>query len=118
MSITILAIILLSTTNIINLLNKENQKTSTILIAKLDFETTRLYLEEKILIDANLANLTCLNDTLYYNNAPLLHNIDGFANDMKMLQKTRGCGKGGQMPLPVSFGAPHLRIRDVIIGGK
>jgi hypothetical protein len=78
LSITILAIILLSTTNIINLLNKENQKTSTILIAKLDFETTRLYLEKKILIDANLANLTYENNTLYYNNVPLLHNIDSF----------------------------------------
>jgi len=28
-----------------------------------------------------------------------------------------GCGKGGQSPLPVGFGAPHLRIREVRIGG-
>ena len=28
-----------------------------------------------------------------------------------------GCGKAGQAPLPVGFGAPHLRIREVRIGG-
>jgi TldD protein len=47
-----------------------------------------------------------------------LHNIDGFGNDLKILQKGGGCGKGGQSPLPVTDGAPHLRIRDVVIGGK
>lgn len=29
-----------------------------------------------------------------------------------------GCGKGGQMPLAVSVGGPHLRIKDVVIGGR
>jgi TldD protein len=29
-----------------------------------------------------------------------------------------GCGKGGQVPLPVSTGAPHIRIRNCLIGGK
>jgi len=47
-----------------------------------------------------------------------LHAMDGFAGDMKIYQKGGGCGKGGQFPLPVAFGAPHLRIRDVVIGGK
>ncbi len=47
-----------------------------------------------------------------------LHNIDGFGNDLKILQKGGGCGKGGQSPLPVGLGAPHLRIHDVVIGGK
>ena len=47
-----------------------------------------------------------------------LHNIDGFGNDLKILQKGGGCGKGGQSPLPVTDGAPHLRIQDVVIGGK
>ena len=28
------------------------------------------------------------------------------------------CGKGGQDGLPVTFGAPHIRIQDVIVGGK
>jgi len=47
-----------------------------------------------------------------------LHSIDGFGNDLKILEKTGGCGKGGQSPLPVTFGSPHLRIRDVVVGGK
>jgi TldD protein len=29
-----------------------------------------------------------------------------------------GCGKNGQYPLSVGMGAPHVRIRDVVIGGK
>jgi len=47
-----------------------------------------------------------------------LHAIDGFGNDFRMIQKSGGCGKSGQSPLPVSFGSPHIRIRDVVIGGK
>jgi TldD protein len=47
-----------------------------------------------------------------------LRNIDGVANDLKMFGGLGGCGKGGQMPLPVSDGAPHIRIRNVVIGGK
>jgi TldD protein len=29
-----------------------------------------------------------------------------------------GCGKGGQMPLAVSVGGPHVRIKDVVVGGR
>jgi TldD protein len=29
-----------------------------------------------------------------------------------------GCGKGGQSPLPVSLGSPHVRIENVLVGGK
>ncbi|MHC5038526.1 MAG: TldD/PmbA family protein [Planctomycetota bacterium] len=29
-----------------------------------------------------------------------------------------GCGKSGQYPLPVGSGSPHIRIRDVLIGGR
>lgn len=46
-----------------------------------------------------------------------LHRIDGFGNDLRIFQSGGGCGKGGQSPLPVTFGAPHLRIRDVVVGG-
>jgi TldD protein len=28
-----------------------------------------------------------------------------------------GCGKFGQVPLPVSEGAPHVRLNDVLVGG-
>jgi len=47
-----------------------------------------------------------------------LHAIDGFGNDLAMFEKAGGCGKGGQAPLPVTFGSPHLRIRDVVVGGR
>ncbi len=46
-----------------------------------------------------------------------LMNIDGIGNDLDMNQGG-GCGKGGQMPLPVSNGSPHIRIRHCLIGGR
>lgn len=46
-----------------------------------------------------------------------LNNIDGIANDLSIINRGGGCGKGGQSPLPVTFGGPHLRIQDVLIGG-
>lgn len=47
-----------------------------------------------------------------------LHNIDGIANDLTMYELGGGCGKGGQSPLPVTFGGPHIRLRDAVIGGR
>lgn len=47
-----------------------------------------------------------------------LRAIDGIANDFKIHEGGGGCGKNGQSPLPVTFGAPHVRIRDVVIGGE
>ena len=47
-----------------------------------------------------------------------LHNIDGFGNDLAIHEMGGGCGKGGQAPLPVTHGAPHLRIRDVVVSGR
>jgi len=46
-----------------------------------------------------------------------LKNIDAIANDLDMNQGG-GCGKGEQVPLPVSNGSPHIRIRHCLIGGK
>jgi TldD protein len=45
-----------------------------------------------------------------------LQNIDAIGNDLKMNQGG-GCGKGGQYPLPVSDGSPHIRIRHCVVGG-
>ncbi|MBE9482073.1 MAG: TldD/PmbA family protein [Chloroflexi bacterium] len=45
-----------------------------------------------------------------------LKNIDTIGNDLEMNQGG-GCGKGGQVPLPVSNGSPHIRIRHCLIGG-
>ncbi len=46
-----------------------------------------------------------------------LKNIDAIGNDLDMNQGG-GCGKGGQAPLPVSNGSPHIRIQRCLVGGK
>ena len=46
-----------------------------------------------------------------------LQNIDAIGNDLDMNQGG-GCGKGGQAPLPVSNGSPHIRIQKCLVGGK
>jgi len=46
-----------------------------------------------------------------------LNNIDAIGNDLEMNQGG-GCGKGMQMPLPVSNGSPHIRIRQCLVGGR
>ena len=46
-----------------------------------------------------------------------LGNIDAIGTDLEMNQGG-GCGKGGQSPLPVSNGSPHIRIRHCLVGGK
>ena len=46
-----------------------------------------------------------------------LKHIDAIGNDLDMNQGG-GCGKGGQMPLPVSNGSPHIRIQRCLVGGK
>ena len=46
-----------------------------------------------------------------------LKNIDAIGNDLDMNQGG-GCGKGAQVPLPVSNGSPHIRIRKCLIGGR
>ena len=45
-----------------------------------------------------------------------LENIDAIGDDLAMNQGG-GCGKGGQMPLPVSNGSPHIRIGRCLVGG-
>ena len=46
-----------------------------------------------------------------------LNNIDAIGSDLEMNQGG-GCGKGGQSPLPVSNGSPHIRIRQCLVGGR
>ena len=46
-----------------------------------------------------------------------LENIDSVGNDLEMNQGG-GCGKGGQSPLPVSNGSPHIRIQKCLVGGN
>ena len=46
-----------------------------------------------------------------------LENLDAVANDLDINQGG-GCGKGGQSPLPVSNGSPHIRLRRCLVGGS
>ena len=46
-----------------------------------------------------------------------LNNIDAIGNDLEMNQGG-GCGKAAQVPLPVSNGSPHIRIRHCLVGGR
>ncbi|NPV52341.1 MAG: TldD/PmbA family protein [Firmicutes bacterium] len=48
-----------------------------------------------------------------------LKNIECIGNDFEWHDGgAGGCGKGGQFPLPVGDGGPHVRIRKVVIGGR
>ncbi len=47
-----------------------------------------------------------------------LMNIEMIGNDLKLFGGLGGCGKAGQGPLPISTGGPHIKINNVIIGGK
>jgi TldD protein len=46
-----------------------------------------------------------------------LNHIDAIGNDLEMNQGG-GCGKGVQVPLPVSNGSPHIRILKCLVGGR
>jgi len=43
--------------------------------------------------------------------------ISMIGNDLSHSGGLGGCGKGGQSPLPVTTGGPHLLIKNVLIGG-
>ncbi len=47
-----------------------------------------------------------------------LMSIDAIGNDLVLYGGLGGCGKGGQSPLRVSDGGPHIRINNVTIGGR
>jgi TldD protein len=47
-----------------------------------------------------------------------LKNIDMIGNDQASHDGPGGCGKAGQFPLQTSHGAPHVRVRNVVIGGE
>ncbi|MGQ9779503.1 MAG: TldD/PmbA family protein [Bacillota bacterium] len=56
--------------------------------------------------------------TLTGNVFTTLKNIDRVGNDFTRHEGPGGCGKAGQSPLPVSMWSPHIRIQNVVIGGK
>lgn len=48
-----------------------------------------------------------------------LMNIDKIGNELGFVPNSPlGCGKGGQAPLKVGFGGPHIRIQNCIVGGQ
>jgi TldD protein len=47
----------------------------------------------------------------------LLH-IDALGDDFAWDESPGGCGKADQFPLPTAEGSPHIRIQDVMIGGR
>ncbi len=47
-----------------------------------------------------------------------LDHIERIAGDFQWNEMGGGCGKGGQFPLPVTEGAPHVRIEQALIGGE
>lgn len=55
--------------------------------------------------------------TLAGNLFKTLGDIDMVGRDEEILNGGGGCGKGEQFPLPVTSGGPHIRIRNVVIGG-
>jgi len=47
-----------------------------------------------------------------------LENINMIGDKLEWPRSGGGCGKGDQSPLPVGIGSPHIRIRNVVIGGR
>lgn len=66
--------------------------------------------------DGRLAELV-KDVTLAGNLFQSLQAIDAVAGDFQWNQMGGGCGKGGQFPLPVTEGAPHVRFRELLVGG-
>lgn len=54
--------------------------------------------------------------TLSGNVFQTLKDIEAIGSDSVYLNG--GCGKGGQSPLPVSVGGPHISIQNVVVGGR
>ncbi|MCS6960115.1 MAG: TldD/PmbA family protein [Pseudanabaenaceae cyanobacterium SKYGB_i_bin29] len=54
--------------------------------------------------------------TLSGNVFQTLKDIDAIGNDTQFAYG--GCGKADQIGLPVSVGGPHVRIRNVVVGGR
>ena len=69
------------------------------------------------IVDGKLGDM--LRDVVLTGNIfETLKNIDRIGDDLKIVGGSGGCGKGGQYPLAVTFGSPHIRIQNLTIGGK
>ena len=54
--------------------------------------------------------------TLSGNVFKTLKDIDAIGDDLTFTSGS--CGKCGQNGLPVGVGGPHIRIKDVLVGGR
>lgn len=73
------SLLFLSISNITLDLNKNNTIEYKKNILKIEFETTRLFLEKKLPIDLKLDKLDYRNNTIYYNNNILLKNVISYS---------------------------------------
>ena len=78
-SLVILSVILITSSNVILQLNQQNNTKKQNLLLKIDFETTRLFLQNKIKEKENIINnLNYTDMILYYNNNILLKKVSNF----------------------------------------
>jgi TldD protein len=71
------------------------------------------------LIENGSLTKTMLRDVVLSGNVfETLKNIDAIGSDLTFFGGVGGCGKSGQAPLPVSLGGPHIRIKNIVIGGR
>ena len=73
--------------------------------------------EEGCIINAGKRGAARRDIVLTGNVFETLKNIELIGNDCTIYGGMGGCGKGGQSPLRVSCGAPHIKIKNVVIGG-
>jgi competence protein ComGF len=81
-SLVILSIVLYTSVNLIDLLNKENKKEKSIVFTQIDLESFRLFMQHKI--NENHYNYNNLNhkiNSLYYNHNLLLTNVKSFEEE-------------------------------------
>jgi len=74
-TIIISSILLVSVANISLDLNNSNKINYYKNILKIEFESTRLFLQKQIINDKNLSNLSYKNNNLYFKNNILLKNL-------------------------------------------
>ena len=47
-----------------------------------------------------------------------LNNVSGLGDTIGWPDGGGGCGKAGQMPLPVGMAGPNVKIKNVVVGGR
>ncbi len=73
---------------------------------------------EAYLIENGQVTRPLRNAVLTGNVFSTLAQITAVGNDFTRYESGGGCGKAGQMPLPVSHHAPSLRIERCLVGGR